>query len=334
MALRLAINGCGRIGRNILRAQLESPRADIDIVMVNDLADIATTAHLLTYDSIHGMASADIGYDEENLIIAGKKIAYRQQPDPTQLDYQDVNVELVLECTGRFTTGPEASAHLKAGAKRVLISAPAKQIDRTIVYGVNHTDLTAADLLISNASCTTNCLAPLIDVIDKSCGITQGFMTTIHAYTSDQQLLDSEHRDLYRSRAAAVNMIPTTTGAARAISLVLPHLAGRLDGVAVRVPTPNVSAVDLVFQPERAMSAQALNQKMQEASAGWLSGVLDVTDRPLVSSDLNHHPASSILHLDQTKVMDGGMIRIFSWYDNEWGFSNRMLDTAQYLSKL
>ncbi len=334
MTLKLAINGCGRIGRNILRAQLENPRDDIEIVMVNDLADVATTAHLLSYDSIHGRPKNDITHDGKDLIIDGKKIIYCQERDPAKMEYAHHGVELVLECTGVFTTGPSASAHIKGGAKRVLISAPAKEVDRTIVYGVNHTSLEASDQIISNASCTTNCLAPLIDVIDKSCGITQGFMTTIHSYTSDQQLLDSEHRDLYRARAAAVNMIPTTTGAARAISLVLPHLAGRLDGVAVRVPTPNVSAVDLVFQPESPITAEALNAKMVEASSGWLSGVLDYTDKPLVSSDLNHHAASSIIHLDQTKVMDQGMTRIFSWYDNEWGFSNRMLDTAKHIASL
>lgn len=334
MTLRIAVNGCGRIGRNIIRAHMESPRKDIDIVMVNDLADVATTSHLLCFDTIHGRSKQTITHDGQDLYLDGKKVLYRSQPDPRKLDYAENDIDLVLECTGRFVSGPDAQAHIDAGAKRVLISAPGKQVDRTIVYGVNHETLQGSDKIISNASCTTNCLAPLIDVIDKSCGIEQGFMTTIHAYTSDQQLLDSEHRDLYRARAAAGNIIPTTTGAARAISLVLPHLEGRLDGVAVRVPTPNVSAVDLVFQPERPITVEALNEQMVTASSGRLSGVLDFTDRPLVSTDFNHHPASSIIHLDQTKVMPAGLVRIFSWYDNEWGFSNRMLDSAAYLAAL
>ena len=334
MALRIAINGFGRIGRNILRAQLENNRPDIEIVMINDLADIATSAHLLEYDSVHGRLAGKMSAQNHSICIDGREISYHSQPDPAQLDYSAHGVDVVFECTGRFTSADSASAHLKAGASKVIISAPATQVDKTIVYGVNHEELEAGDKIISNASCTTNCLAPLVSVLDGLCGIKQGFMTTIHAYTGDQQLLDSEHRDLYRARAAAINMIPTTTGAARAISLVMPHLAGRLDGVAVRVPTPNVSAVDLVFETETACSAEQINDAMVAASEGRLKDVLAVTDRPLVSSDLNHHPASSILHLDQTKVMETGMSRIFSWYDNEWGFSNRMLDLAQHMAGL
>lgn len=334
MALRIAINGFGRIGRNVVRAQLENSRPDIEIVMINDLADIATSAHLLEYDSVHGRLGKTISTKDHSLFIDSQEIHYHSQPDPSQLDYKAYGVDVVFECTGRFTSADTASAHLRAGASKVVISAPGTNADKTIVYGVNHETLAADDKIISNASCTTNCLAPLVSVLDQLCGIKQGFMTTIHAYTGDQQLLDSEHRDLYRARAAAINMIPTTTGAARAISLVLPHLAGRLDGVAVRVPTPNVSAVDLVFESERPSSAEDINHAMIAAANGRLKDVLAVTDRPVVSSDLNHHPASSILHLDQTKVMDTGMSRIFSWYDNEWGFSNRMLDLAQHMSAM
>ena len=332
MTLRIAINGFGRIGRNILRAQIEAPRDGIDIVAINDLAPAELSAHLLKYDSVHGPIKQDVSAEPSCITVGDKSYHYTSQPDPTQQDYKGLGVDLVLESTGRFTDGPSASAHLEAGARRVIISAPAKSVDRTVVFGVNHTTITADDKIISNASCTTNCLAPLAAVLAKSCGIEQGFMTTIHSYTSDQQLLDSEHKDLYRARAAALNMIPTTTGAARAIGLVLPKLDGRLDGVAVRVPTPNVSAVDLVFQPERIMDAEALNAAMIEASEGPLKGVLDVTDKPLVSSDMNHNPASSVLHLDQTRCMEGGMTRLFSWYDNEWGFSNRMLDVSAYLA--
>ena len=334
MALRIAINGFGRIGRNVVRAQLENSRPDIEIVMINDLADIATSAHLLEYDSVHGRIGKTISTKDHSLFIDSQEIHYHSQPVPSELDYKVYGVDVVFECTGRFTSADTASAHLRAGASKVVISAPGTKADKTIVYGVNHETLTADDKIISNASCTTNCLAPLVSVLDQLCGIKQGFMTTIHAYTGDQQLLDSEHRDLYRARAAAINMIPTTTGAARAISLVLPHLAGRLDGVAVRVPTPNVSAVDLVFESERPSSAEDINHAMIAAANGRLKDVLAVTDRPVVSSDLNHHPASSILHLDQTKVMDTGMSRIFSWYDNEWGFSNRMLDLAQHMSAM
>ena len=332
MSLRIAINGFGRIGRNILRAQHEQSRPDIDIVMINDLADIETSAHLLEYDSVHGRFDGAITSQGQIVSVNGHEISYHSQPDPSQLDYKAHGIDIVFECTGRFTSAQTASAHLDAGASKVLISAPGTAVDKTVVYGVNHDSLSADDKIISNASCTTNCLAPVVSVLDRLCGIKQGFMTTIHAYTGDQQLLDSEHRDMYRARAAGINMIPTTTGAARAISLVLPHLEGRLDGIAVRVPTPNVSAVDLVFDSERPTSADAINAAMAEASENSLKGVLAVTDKPLVSSDLNHHPASSILHLDQTKVMDAGMSRIFSWYDNEWGFSNRMLDLAQHMA--
>lgn len=328
---KLAINGFGRIGRNILRALVESGRDDVQIVAINDLAPADHAAFLLEYDSIHGRFAAPVSAHGDHLSVAGADIQYFSERDPAKIAWDSKDVDIVLECTGLFTEKSAAMAHLGGSVRRVLVSAPAKGADKTIVYGVNHDSLTDADIIISNASCTTNCLAPLAYILQQVCGISQGFMTTIHSYTGDQRLLDADHSDKYRARAAAQNIIPTTTGAARAVGLVLPDLAGKLDGVAVRVPTPNVSAVDLVFMPSRPTTAKAINDAMIAAANGPLAGVLATTDLPLVSSDMNHHPASSILHLDQTNVMPDGMARIFSWYDNEWGFSNRMLDVAALL---
>ena len=328
---RLAINGFGRIGRNVLRALLESGRTDVQIVAINDLAPIETAAFLLEYVTVHGRLGMDVSVDGNSITVGGHSITYFSERDPEQIQWQSADADIVLECTGRFTERSAALAHVRGSVRRVLISAPGKNADKTIVFGVNSDTITDADIVISNASCTTNCLSPVAHVLQQLCGITQGFMTTIHSYTGDQRLLDAEHNDMYRARAAALNMIPTTTGAARAVGLVLPELAGKLDGVAVRVPTPNVSAVDLVFMPTKKVSAEEINNAMIEASQGALSGVLATTDKPLVSSDFNHHPASSILHLDQTNAMPEGMSRIFSWYDNEWGFSNRMLDVAAIL---
>ena len=327
-----AINGFGRIGRNILRAHIERADSSVHLAVINDLAPLDHAAFLLEYDSVHGRLDADIRHDDSHLYINDlPAIRYIQEPDPAQLDWSGLGVSLVMECTGRFTSAEAAGVHLNQGADRVLVSAPSAGADKTIVYGLNHTDITAFDQIISAASCTTNCLAPMAKLVHDACGLQQGFMTTIHAYTGDQRLLDAEHKDLYRARAAASNMIPTTTGAARAVGLVLPELAGRLDGVAIRVPTPNVSAVDLVFMPEQKITEQELNDLFCAAADGPLKGIMDVTDKALVSSDLNHSPASVTMHLDQTKVMPDGMVRLFGWYDNEWGFSNRMMDLALYM---
>jgi glyceraldehyde 3-phosphate dehydrogenase len=328
---KLAINGFGRIGRNVLRALLESGRSDVEITAINDLAPADLAAFLLEYDSIHGRLGMPVSFENDTLSVGGHTIKYFSERDPAQIPWSSADVDIVLECTGRFTEKSAAMAHIGGSVRRVLVSAPAKNADKTIVYGVNSNSITEDDIILSNASCTTNCLSPVAHVLQELCGISQGFMTTIHSYTGDQRLLDAEHSDKYRARAAAQNIIPTTTGAARAVGLVLPELAGKLDGVAVRVPTPNVSAVDLVFMPTNKTSVEAVNEAMIAAANGPLAGVLATTDKPLVSSDLNHHPASSILHLDQTSIMPDGMGRIFSWYDNEWGFSNRMLDVAVLL---
>jgi len=328
---KLAINGFGRIGRNVLRALLESGRSDVEITAINDLAPADLAAFLLEYDSIHGRLGMPVSFENDTLSVGGHTIKYFSERDPAQIPWSSADVDIVLECTGRFTEKSAAMAHIGGSVRRVLVSAPAKNADKTIVYGVNSNSITEDDIILSNASCTTNCLSPVAHVLQELCGISQGFMTTIHSYTGDQRLLDAEHSDKYRARAAAQNIIPTTTGAARAVGLVLPELAGKLDGVAVRVPTPNVSAVDLVFMPTNKTSVEAVNEAMIAAANGPLAGVLATTDKPLVSSDLNHHPASSILHLDQTSIMPDGMGRIFSWYDNEWGFSNRMLDVASLL---
>ncbi len=333
MVYKVAINGFGRIGRNILRAYIARGNSSVQIGAINDLASAEHAAFLLEYDSVHGKLDADIRHEEDHLYINDlPAIRYVQQADPAKLDWKEMDIDLVMECTGRFTSAQQAQTHITQGASRVLVSAPSSGADQTIVYGINHHSITAGDKIISAASCTTNCLAPMAKLIHECCGMQQGFMTTIHAYTGDQRLLDTDHTDMYRARAAAANMVPTTTGAARAVGLVLPELAGKLDGVAIRVPTPNVSAVDLVFMPDQKISATDLNAVFIKASKGPLKGVMEVTEKPLVSSDLNHCPASVTMHLDQTKVMPEGMVRVFGWYDNEWGFSNRMIDIADYLS--
>jgi glyceraldehyde 3-phosphate dehydrogenase (phosphorylating) len=327
MPIKIAINGFGRIGRCVLRAWIESGRGDIEIVAINDLAPVATNAHLLQYDTVHGRLNCDVSVDGDDLIVDGHRIRVSAEPDPARLPWADVDV--ALECTGIFNSRDKAAAHLQNGSGRVLISAPGAGADKTIVFGVNHQTLTDQDLVVSNASCTTNCLAPVAKILDDVFGIETGYMTTIHSYTGDQPTLDTAHKDLYRARAAGLSMIPTSTGAARAVGLVLPHLQGRLDGSAIRVPTPNVSAVDLCFMPKRPASAAAVNRALSVASeADPLRGVLAVSDLPLVSSDFNHNPASSILASAQTHVSEGGMVRVLAWYDNEWGFSNRMLDTS------
>ena len=328
MTLRLAINGFGRIGRNVFRALIENPREELEIVAVNTIPSLADSAYLLEFDSVHGRLPAPVSTNSDIMEVGSHKVKFLSERNPENLDWSALNIDVVLECTGIFTDAEKASVHLAGGAKKVLVSAPSKGADLTVVYGVNHTLISSEHKIISNASCTTNCLAPIAHILNNTCGIKQGFMTTIHSYTGDQRILDTEHNDLYRSRAAAVNIIPTTTGAAKAVGLVLPELNGKLDGVAIRVPTPNVSAVDFVFEPVKQTSVDEINQYIKNAASSELKGVLDFTDRELVSTDFNHHPASSIVHLDQTRVMPDGMTRIFSWYDNEWGFSNRMLDTA------
>lgn len=328
MTIRLAINGFGRIGRNVFRALIENPREELEMVAVNTIPSLADSAYLLEFDSVHGRLPTPVSTNGDIMEVGSHKVKFLSERNPENLDWSTLNIDVVLECTGIFTDAEKASVHLAGGAKKVLVSAPSKGADLTVVYGVNHTLISSEHKIISNASCTTNCLAPIAHILNNTCGIKQGFMTTIHSYTGDQRILDTEHNDLYRSRAAAVNMIPTTTGAAKAVGLVLPELNGKLDGVAIRVPTPNVSAVDFVFEPVKQTSADEINQYIKNAASSELKGVLDFTDRELVSTDFNHHPASSIAHLDQTRVMPDGMTRIFSWYDNEWGFSNRMLDTA------
>lgn len=335
MAVRVAINGFGRIGRLVLRSIVEHGRKDIEVVAINDLGPVETNAHLLRYDSVHGRFPADVKVEGDTIVIAGyapiKVTAIR---DPKDLPHKDLGVDIALECTGIFTAKDKASAHLDAGAKRVIISAPGDGVDKTIVYGVNHGTLTKDDVIISNASCTTNCLAPVAHVLQELCGIERGYMTTIHSYTGDQPTLDTMHKDLYRARAAAMSMIPTSTGAAKALGLVIPALAGKLDGSSIRVPTPNVSVVDLKFVPTRATTVADINAALEAAANGALKGVLAVTKDPLVSIDFNHNPASSTVALPQTQIVDGGLCRVLSWYDNEWGFSTRMSDTAVALGKL
>jgi glyceraldehyde 3-phosphate dehydrogenase len=335
MTTRVFINGFGRIGRNVLRAIVESKRKDIEVVGINDLGPVATNAHLLRFDSVHGRFPATVEVDGDFIVVQGKRIRVTAIKDPAQLPHKELNVDVAMECTGIFTTKDKAAAHLAAGAKRVLVSAPCDNADKTIVYGVNHDALTAADLVVSNGSCTTNCLAPVVAVLNKSVGIVHGFMTTIHAYTGDQPTLDTMHKDLYRGRAAALSMIPTSTGAAKAIGLVIPELKGKLDGTAIRVPTPNVSVVDFKFVAKKKTSVEKINEAIQKAAArGPLKGILAVTAEPNVSIDFNHAPASSTFALDQTKVMDEKLVRVLTWYDNEWGFSNRMSDTAVAMAKL
>jgi glyceraldehyde 3-phosphate dehydrogenase len=334
MTVRVAINGFGRIGRLVLRAIVETRRQDIVVVGVNDLGPVETNAHLLRYDSVHGKFPGDVAVDGHYMIVDGHKIRVTAIKDPAQLPHEELGVDIALECTGIFTSKEKASAHLKAGAKRVLISAPADGVDLTVVYGVNHEKLTKENLVVSNASCTTNCLAPVAKVMNEAVGITQGFMTTIHSYTNDQPVLDQLHKDLYRARAAALSMIPTSTGAAKAVGLVLPELKGKLDGVSVRVPTPNVSLVDFKFVAKRPTTVDEINNAAKAAAAGPLKGILDIVEAPLVSSDFNHNPASSSFALDGTKVIDGTFVRVMSWYDNEWGFSNRMADVAVAMGAL
>lgn len=334
MTVKVAINGFGRIGRNILRAIVESGRKDIEVVAINDLGPVETNAHLLRFDSVHGRFPADVSVEGEFLVINGHKIKVTAIKDPATLPHKELGVDIALECTGIFTSKEKASAHLKAGAKRVIVSAPADGADLTVVYGVNHDKLTKDHVVISNASCTTNCLAPVAKVLHDAVGIEKGFMTTIHSYTNDQPTLDQMHKDLYRARAAALNMIPTSTGAAKAVGLVLPELNGKLDGSSIRVPTPNVSVVDFKFVAKKATSKEEINEAIKRAAQQELKGILGVTDQPNVSSDFNHDPHSSVFHLDQTKVMEGNFVRVLSWYDNEWGFSNRMADTAVAMAKL
>ena len=333
MSIRVAINGFGRIGRNILRAIVESARNDIIVVGVNDLGPVETNAHLLRYDSVHGKFPADVNIRDNNLDVGQGPIKVTSIRDPKDLPWKELDVDVAMECTGIFTSREKASMHLDAGAKRVLVSAPASDVDLTVVYGVNHQKISKGHLVISNASCTTNCLAPVAMALNNGVGINQGFMTTIHSYTGDQPTLDTMHSDLYRSRAAAGNMIPTSTGAAKAVGLVLPELNGKLDGVSVRVPTQNVSVVDFKFNASRSTSVDEINNIIKESANGELNNILGFTDEPLVSSDFNHDSRSSIFHMDQTKVMDNTFVRVLSWYDNEWGFSNRMSDTAVAIGK-
>ena len=333
MSVRVAINGFGRIGRNILRAIVESARDDIIVVGINDLGPVETNAHLLRYDSVHGKFPADVKVSGNDLDVGQGPIKVTSIRDPKDLPWKELDVDIAMECTGIFASREKASMHLDAGAKRVLVSAPASGVDLTVVYGVNHKKISKDHLVISNASCTTNCLAPVAMALNNGVGINQGFMTTIHSYTGDQPTLDTMHSDLYRSRAAAGNMIPTSTGAAKAVGLVLPELNGKLDGVSVRVPTQNVSVVDFKFNASRSTSVEEINNIMKDSANGELNNILGFTDEPLVSSDFNHDSRSSIFHMDQTKVMDNTFVRVLSWYDNEWGFSNRMSDTAVAIGK-
>ena len=336
MAVKVAINGFGRIGRNVLRAIIESGRSDVEVVALNDLGPVETNAHLMRYDSVHGRFPGTVTVSGDTIDVGRGPIKVTAERDPKALPWGDVDV--ALECTGIFTDGDKAAMHLENGSKRVLISAPVsgKRVPevKTIVYGVNHETLTAEDTVVSNASCTTNCLAPVAYVLNDAIGIEKGFMTTIHSYTGDQPTLDTMHKDLYRARAAAMSMIPTSTGAAKAVGKVLPELNGKLDGVAIRVPTPNVSVVDFKFNASRATSVEEINEAIKTAAGQRLKGILGFTTEKLVSSDFNHDSHSSVFHMDQTKVMDGTFVRILSWYDNEWGFSNRMVDTAVAMGKL
>ena len=333
MAVKVAINGFGRIGRNVLRAIVESGRNDIEVVAINDLGPVETNAHLIRFDSVHGKFPGTVTVNGDTIDVGRGPIRVTAMRNPADLPWGDVDV--VMECTGIFTDADKAKVHLENGSKRVLVSAPSKGASATIVYGVNDKTLTAEDLIVSNASCTTNCLSPVAKVLNDAIGIKNGFMTTIHSYTGDQPTLDTMHKDLYRARAAAMSMIPTSTGAAKAVGLVLPELNGKLDGVSIRVPTPNVSVVDLTFTANRDTTVEEINKAIIAASeAGPLKGILGYTDQPNVSIDFNHDPRSSIFALDQTKVLDGNLVRILTWYDNEWGFSNRMSDTAVAMGKL
>ena len=332
MAVRVAINGFGRIGRLVLRAIVESRRNDVQVVGINDLGSAEMNAHLLKYDSVHGVLDADVSATDDTMMVGGNEIRVTAERDPANLPWGDLGVDVAFECTGIFVDRDSAAKHLAAGAGKVLISAPGKNADNTIVYGVNHETLTADHKVVSNASCTTNCLAPVADVLNKAVGIEKGFMTTVHAYTGDQPVLDTLHSDPRRARAAAQSMIPTSTGAAKAVGLVLPELNGKLDGTSVRVPTPNVSMIDLTFVAGRDTTVEEINAAVKEAAEGRLAGVLGYNEAPLVSIDFNHNPASSSFDATQTQVMGGNFVRVLSWYDNEWGFSNRMSDTAVVLA--
>jgi len=334
MTVKIAINGFGRIGRLVLRSIMESGRNDVTVVAINDLATSEANAHLLKYDTVHGRFPGDVKASDGKLVVNGHEIAMVQERDPTKLPWGAHGVDIAFECTGIFTKKDDAMKHIAAGAKKVLISAPATDEDITVVYGVNHDKLAANHLVVSNASCTTNCLAPVAYVLNKTIGIEHGFMTTIHSYTGDQNTVDTMHKDLHRARAAAANIIPTSTGAAKAVGLVLPELKGKLDGTAIRVPTPNVSLVDFKFTAKRDTTVEEVNNAIIEASNGALKGILGTYSEPLVSSDFNHDPHSSIFALKETKVIDGRFVRVMSWYDNEWGFSNRMSDTAVAMAKL
>ncbi len=334
MTVRVAINGFGRIGRLVLRAAAEAGRNDVQVIGVNDLGSVEANAHLLRYDSVHGRYPKDVSVNGDSINVGSGPIKVTAERDPAQLPWGELGVDVVLECTGIFTKRADAAKHIAAGARKVLISAPSGDADQTVVYGVNHDMLEAGHEVVSNASCTTNCLAPVAKVINDAIGIERGFMTTVHAYTGDQPVLDTLHKDLHRARAAASSMIPTSTGAARAVGLVLPELAGKLDGTAIRVPTPNVSLVDLTFTAARNTSVEEINGTISAAAAGPLSGVLATNDEPLVSIDFNHSPASSTFDLGQTQVVEGRFIRVLSWYDNEWGFSNRMSDVAALLGNM
>jgi glyceraldehyde 3-phosphate dehydrogenase len=334
MSVKVAINGFGRIGRNVLRAIIEAGRADIEVVAINDLGPVETNAHLLRFDSVHGRFPGEVKTGPDWIDAGRGKIKATAIKNPAELPHKELGVDIALECTGIFTARDKAAAHLDGGARRVIVSAPSDGADFTVVYGVNHEGLKQEHMVISNASCTTNCLAPVVKVLHEAVGVERGMMTTIHSYTNDQPSLDQLHKDLYRARAAALNMIPTSTGAAKAIGLVIPELKGKLDGVSIRVPTPNVSVVDLKFVSKRATTKDEINDAIRKAAGGALKGVLGFTERPNVSSDFNHDPHSSIFHMDQTKVMDGNFVSVLAWYDNEWGFSNRMADVGVAFGKL
>ncbi len=328
MAVRVAINGFGRIGRLVMRAAAESGRNDVDFVAINDLGSVATNAHLLKYDSVHGTFPGEISADDNSMTVNGHKTQVMAERDPTKLPWGDLGIDVVMECTGIFTDRDKAAVHLESGAKQVLVSAPSKGADATIVYGVNHKTLTKDHKVVSNASCTTNCLAPPVSVLHKQLGVDCGYMTTIHSYTGDQPVLDTLHKDLRRARGAALSMVPTSTGAAKAVGLVLPELAGKLDGSAMRVPTPNVSVVDLKFIAKKSTTVDEVNAMIKAASEGDLAGIMAYNTEPLVSIDFNHDAHSSVFDSTQTQVVNGNLVRIIAWYDNEWGFSNRMCDTA------
>lgn len=333
MATRVAINGFGRIGRLVLRSIIEHDRKDIEVVSINDLGPIETNAHLLQYDTVHGKLNEEVSVEGDTIKVGSRSFKCTAVRDPKDLPHKELNVDIAFECTGIFTARDKAAAHLEAGAKRVLVSAPGADADKTIVYGVNHTTLTADDVVVSNASCTTNCLSPVAKVLNEAVGIERGYMTTVHAYTGDQPTLDRFHKDLYRARAAASSMIPTSTGAAKAVGLVLPELAGKLNGSAVRVPTPNVSMIDLVFDAGKTTTVEEINGALKAAAEGPMRGVLGYSEAPLVSSDFNHDSHSSTVAADGTNVTDGTLVRVLSWYDNEWGFATRMSDTALEMAR-